>query len=202
MRTILILTILGIMFSGGSKAQTTSSLLVGDFNKVGDFVALHPHKIFDLDPEKDSPKFAKLRFSTKEMVLTYKVTGPGKGAIRYFDPQKTEWVDIFTIDCCTQASKASLWIFDGKGFKQKSDVLFFYTEVFYDSARTLVKEKHLQIIKFMIDASFRKYDLKLNAKNKFPHKVIVSKWLLREQFGEFEDKYKEYSLEEKVVTSY
>lgn len=202
MRKIIVLLILGIMISAGSAAQTAAGLLIGDFNKLGDFISLRPSKTFELDLLKDSPKFVKIKIGEKDLVLSYKVTGEGKGAIRQFDPLKNEWIDIFTVDCCSHATKASFWIFDGKGFKQKNDVLFFYSEIYSDSARTNVEKKRLQIVKFTVGTSFRKYDMTLNPKNKFPHKVIVSKWLLREQFGDIEDKYKEYSLEDKVVTGF
>lgn len=202
MRKIMMLLILGFLLITGIQAQTTGGLLIGDFNKVGDFISLHPAKTFELDLLKDSPKFVKIKLGEKDLVLTYKVTGEGKGAIRYFDPLKNEWVDMFTVDCCAQATKASFWIYNGKDFKQKNDMLFFYSEVYSDSARTKTEKKRLQIVKFTVGNSFRKYDMSMNAKNMYPHKVIVSKWLLREQFGDIEDKYKEYSLEDKVVIGF
>lgn len=202
MKRNFIFLLLGLLFSGGLLAQTPVSLLIGDFNKVGDFISLRPSKNFEMDLLKDSPKFVKIKLGEKDLVLSYKITGEGKGAVRYFEPVKNEWVDVFTVDCCAQATRASFWIFDGKGFKQKNDVLFFYTEIFSDSAKTNAEKKRLQIAKFTVGNAFRKYDLTLNAKNKFSHKVIVSKWLMREQFGDIEDKYKEYSLEDKVVTGF
>ncbi len=202
MKKIALFIFIGITFSYVIKAQTNSSLLVGDFNKVGDFVALHPQKAFELDLARDYPKFSKIKLGQKELVLTYKVTGEKTGAIRYFDPKRNEWIDIIPVECCINSIKGSTWLFDGKVFKQKPDVLFLYTELYSDSARTVVQAKHLTIIKFEADASFRKYEMSLNAKNKFPHKVILSKWILREQTGDFEDKYKEYSIDSKMVTSF
>jgi|GEM_PF-1839851 hypothetical protein len=202
MRRIFFLLILGTLVTVQSTAQQVPGLLVGDFNTVGDFISLKPLKTFDLNLTKDSPKFVKIKLGEKELVLTYKVTGEGKGAIRYFEPGKNEWVDIFTLDCCAHATKGTFWIFDGKGFKQKNSVLFFYTEIFSDSARTQAEKKRLQIARFTVGNAFRKYDMNLNPKNNFPHKIIVSKWMLREQFGDIEDKYKEVSLEEKAVSGF
>ncbi|MHC1706859.1 MAG: hypothetical protein AB9842_04965 [Bacteroidales bacterium] len=202
MKRIVLLLFLGILFHNLVDAQSKPGLLIGDFNKVGDFISLRPQKTFDLDLLKDSPKFVKIKLGEKDLVLTYKITGEGKGAIRYFEPLKNEWVDVFTVDCCAHATRANFWIFDGKSFKQKNDVLFFYTEIYSDSARTQAEKRRLQIAKFTVGNAFRKYDMTLNAKTAFPHKVIVSKWIMREQFGEIEDKYKEFSLEDKIVTGF
>lgn len=202
MKRFILLLIVSTLISATSMAQTMTTLLIGDFNKTGDFVPLRTKKHYAVDLGTDIQKFTKVRISEKELLLSYKVIDTGKGAIRFFDQRKGEWVSIMTVNCCTLPSKAFFVIYDGKGFNQVSDVIAFYAELYSDTTYSQAVERHLQIIKFLPDASFRKYNMPLNAKNKFPHKVIVSKWMMREQFGDFEDKYKEYSLEEKVVSSY
>ncbi len=181
-----------------SFSQAQTGLLIGDYNKVGDFISARPNKTLSLDPTKESNKFLKIKLGQKELVFSYKMTGDNKGAVRYFDPVKNEWVDVFTVDCCAHATSAKLMVFDGKIFKYSNDILFFYTEVYSDSSFTQPEKKQLQIAKFQAGSSFRKYNMTLNPKNKFPHKVIASRWQMREQFGDLEDKYKEFSLEDKV----
>ncbi|MCX6270682.1 MAG: hypothetical protein NTU44_05590 [Bacteroidetes bacterium] len=199
----MMMVLMGMVLSAWAFAQNNTGLLIGDFNKVGDFVSLKPQKVFDIDLTKDLPKFTKLKLGEKDLVLSYKVTGTGKGAVRYFDPVKNEWVDVITVECCADRTKGRLQIFDGKAFKYKNDFLFFYSEIAasVDSTRQTAEKKRLQIVKFLVGSSFRKYDINLNPQNHFAHKIIVSKWLIREQFGDIEDKYKEYSVEDKAVTS-
>jgi len=202
MKKLLLLLILGTLMSAPAMAQRMSSLLIGDFNQNGDFVPMRTKKNYVVPLGIDNLKFTKLRISDKEIMLSYKVIAEGKGAIRFFDPKKGEWINIMTVNCCTLPSKAYFLIYDGKLYNQVSDVIVFYAESFTDTTYTEATERHLQIIKFLPDASFRKYNVPLNPKNKFPHKVIVAKWTMREQFGEFEDNFKDYSLETKSVSSY
>jgi hypothetical protein len=202
MKKLTFLLILVSLLSTQTMAQRMSSLLIGDFNQNGDFVPMRTKKNYVVPLDIDNLKFTKLRISDKELMLSYKVISEGKGAIRFFNAKKGEWINIMTVNCCTQPSKAYFLIYDGKLFNQVSDVIVFYAESFTDTTYTEATERHLQIIKFLPDASFRKYDVPLNPKNKFPHKVIVARWNMREQFGEFEDKFKEYSLESRVVSSY
>ena len=202
MKRMLLLLCLLCLVVAGSMAQITNSLMIGDFNKTGDFVPLRTKKNYVVDLNIDNTKFTKVRIGEKELLLSYKVISAGKGAIRYFHAKREEWVNIMTVNCCTHPSKAYFLIYDGKPYNQVSDVIVFYTELYSDTSYTQARERHLQVIKFLPDASFRKYDVPLNAENKFPHKLIVSRWMMREQFGTFEDDFKEYSLEKRVVSSY
>ncbi|HRY31793.1 MAG TPA: hypothetical protein P5531_02380 [Bacteroidales bacterium] len=183
-------------------AQSSAGLAVGDYNKVGDFIALRAQKIIDLDVTRDNPKFLKLKLGQKEVVLSYKLTGENKGAVRQFDPLKNEWVDVFTVNCCANATRAKLMVYDGKAFKQSTDIVLFYTEIYSDTNLTQAEKKQLQIVRYLVGPSFKKYEMSLNPANKYPHKVIVSRWMIREHFGDYEDKYKEFSIEDKAVTSY
>jgi Tol biopolymer transport system component len=184
----------GLIITLYANAQTNTGLVIGDYNKQGDFVPLKPAKVYEFDLSKENPKFADLKVGDKEITLNYKVSGSGKAAIRYFDKNKNEWIDLFNLDCCAAQSKGSLMVYSAKAFKTNYDVLFFYTETSGDNPAKL-----LQVVKFVFNTNFKKFNIPLNPKNEYSHKLLVSKWTIREQFGDDEERFKEYSIDEKVA---
>ncbi len=191
-RLLIVFALLVVGMSTYSQSKT--GLVVGDYNKQGDFVPLKPAKVFDFDLSKDNLKFADLKVGDKEITLNYKVSGSGKATIRFFDKNKNEWIDLFTLDCCAAQTKGSMMVYAAKAFKTNYDLLFFYTETSGD-----IPQKQLQIVKFVFNTNFKKFNIPLNPKNEFSHKLLVSKWTIREQFGDDEEKFKEFSVDEKVV---
>ena len=151
-KTLLLLTC-SLFLMWNAIAQKNTGLVIGDYNKTGDFIGIKPSKDFEFDLTKENLKFAKIKLGEKEMVISYKMTGSSSGAIRYFDNVKNEWVDLLTVDCCADRTIGKLMIFDAKYFKTKYDLLFFYTETSKEPGGTNAEKKQLQIVKLFLTAT-------------------------------------------------